>query len=84
MALVHTQNYKDYSKEQRIYTLAERFIQERIRLESYRTDLLATAAEIQADSNADADLKTLATQAQTFGNHVKVTDFISFVSANIG
>ena len=84
MALTHTQNYKDNRKEDVIFGSAEALVSEKNRLVNLKTRLLATTAEIAADANASAELKTLGIQASGFINNAKITDFISFITSNLG
>lgn len=83
MALSHTQNYTDSRHEDDIFKDAERIVTLKNRLKDVRTSVITTATEINADANADADLKTLATQATSAMNNAKITDFISFIENNL-
>ena len=69
MALTHTQTYLDSQKEAEIFRFAERLKAGKDRLIQTKSNLLAVTAQIAADSNASAELKTLGTQATSFINN---------------
>ena len=83
MALTQTQGYKDYNSEGIIYNSAASIIRLKNNLAGLKAALVVVAAEVAGDANADADLKTLAAQADNFVNNVKFTDFISFVTNSL-
>lgn len=84
MSLTHTQGYVDTEKEDEVFRMADRIKAGKDRLVTAKASLLVTTAAIAADANASAELKTLGTQAESFINNAKVSDFIDFVTNNIG
>ena len=83
MALTHTQSWIDDEKESKIFTEINRLISGKNRLVTIRTNLLSLSAAINADANANANLKTLATQIEGAMNNAKITEFISFIASNL-
>jgi hypothetical protein len=84
MALTHTQGYQDSKKEDEVFRMAERIKAVKDRLLQAKVSLLVTTTAIAADPGAPADLKALGTQAEGFINNSKISDFIDFVTNNIG
>ena len=80
MALNATQGYKDFKREEIIYRTADVIIRLKNNMVLNKTEIENVYAEVNADANADPDLKTLASQANNFVNNVKITDFIAFVT----
>lgn len=84
MALTHTPGYTNNKNEDLLFNIEEKIKSEKNRLVALKTKSLALTAEIQADGGATTELKALATQVTTFFNHAKFTDFIDFISTQIG
>ena len=83
MALTTTQGYKDFRREEIIYRTADVIIRLKNNMVLNKTEIENVYAEVNADANADPDLKTLASQANNFVNNVKITDFIAFVTNTV-
>lgn len=83
MALTYTQNYKDYLSEQNIHNAEARLKKVKDRLIIHKSELEVIYAAVNADANASAELKALASQANSFVNNIKYTEFITFVGNNL-
>ncbi len=83
MALPQTQRYIDYKNEHQIMQAAQRVIVVKDKLNTVKSDIIAIYNAVNADPNADADLKTLANQANNFVTNAAYTDFITFVTNSL-
>jgi len=83
MALGFTQKYVDFQKEAAIFQASEQVKNAKNVLSSVKTQIEAIKAAVDANASSDADLITLADQANGFVNNAKYTEFITFVTNSL-
>jgi len=74
------QFYQEYKWAEKIASTEVQLAQVISRLETYKADLEAIKAEVDADAGSTADMITLANQGNGLVNNTNYTGFINFIT----